>query len=1036
MVVSIIHISDIHIKSNFGDNHILKKQEKIFESVRNVLIDSNSIVIAVTGDIAYSGKKVEYEFASDFFKGLIEKIANYTKVDTQILFIPGNHDCDFSGNSTIRDIIIKQTKESWYKNINEEIIEECCKVQSNYFDFEAGFNTVKMSKIFSNKLLNIVDFKTDRYNVVFNCFNTSWISKLKEEEGQMAFPNDYFPDDTFDNKSNLSINLIHHPINWQNNVHHREFRKLLEETGDLILSGHEHEVNQREVSEKGGHTTIYLESGALQEDIVSKSNFNVYRFDLDKANYTYYEFSLDNAVYKSVNEIKDLKYDHRFNLNKKEYCQNQRFVSFLNSTDALFTHSQTEQVYLRDIYIYPKLRQISFDEGDGMELPKIFDSKNLLTETKSEVQIAFVGDESSGKTALTKILYQNYYEKDLVPIYIKGEDLVDISVPNLKKTIKILFIDQYDKKCETKFDNLDNKRLVLIIDNFQNCNIKGRFRIKLIESLKLITKNLVFTGNTMLLFESIKDEKANKKVNCFSGFKVYSILEFGANLRYELINKWNSIGRDLTNEEDRNRLFQANDSYDGQIKSTLGLNYIPSFPFYILTLLHSIDNGKSNADYSLNGYYYDYLINNSLNEAIADKDSLQFYNQFLAEFFYFLFENKIKNVTIDNFKSFHSNYCVKYEIREDITKLTRELTQAKILRVVNGVISFTYRYVYYYFVARYFSNKISDPYFKDQISKMCKRLYREEFSHIISFLTHLSKDPFIIKEIYQNATEQFNKTPIARLDGDILAINKLVDDIPQLVLDNNTIEENRVLKYLSQAEEEELEREFEASRSTLDYDVNEDITSIDTLSKMIRSIKTYELLGQITKKYWGSIEGEDKYLYAKETFDLALRTLNYYFLGILEYKEDIITTLKAIAHKKNIEDLKEIKEITNAYIFKLCCLVSQGSIQRVSNAIGHKKLKETFNKLLEAEPINSYKIIDLAIKLDHLPSLPISEIDQLVNDTKFNSNFLPKFLVQNLVFNHLTLFSTDFKEKQQIFDKLQIKIGALRKADFASEIKK
>lgn len=1036
MTVSVIHISDIHIKSNYGDNHILKKQDKIFESVRNLLTDSNTIVIAVTGDIAFSGKKVEYDFAKDFFKGLVKKINDYTTVETNIVFIPGNHDCDFSSDQTIRDIVIKQTKESWFKNINEGIITECCKVQTNYFDFEKEFQSNKLKKLLENKLLNIYDLQLDKFNLVLNCFNTSWISKLNEEEGQMAFPTGYFSDDMLEHKSNLTLNLIHHPINWLNNVHHREFRKLLEETGDLILSGHEHSVNQREVSEKGGYTTTYLEAGALQDNIATVSNFNIYKFDLEKATYTYYEFQLDSGNYIIATELKDLIYDHRFNLNKKEFCQNLKFASYLNSTDALFTHTQTEQVYLSDIYVYPKLRQISFDESDGIDIPQILDSRKLLSPTIDEIHIAFVGNESSGKTALSKVLYQSYYDKDYVPIYIKGDDLTDISVIKLKKIIKELFLDQYDKKCETKFDNLDNKRLVLIIDNFQNCSIKGKFRIKLLESLNIISKNLVFTGNTMLLFESITDEKAKKRVDSFKDYKIYNILEFGANLRCELINNWNKIGKDLTDEEDRNRLYAANDSYDEQIRSTLGNNYIPSHPFYILTLLHAIDSGKSNADYSLNGYYYDYLINNSLNDTVSDKDSLQFYNQFLSEFFYFLFTEKMKNITLASFIDFHSNYCKKYEIMDEVKKLIRELGQAKILRTHNNSVTFTYRYVYYYFVARHFANKISDPYYKTEIAKMCKRLYREEFSHIIVFLTHLSKDPFIMKEIYLNAKEQFSDIDITKLENDILNINKLVDDIPKLVLDGKSVEENRAAKYISQAEEEELEKEFEASRSTLDYDVNEDINSIDTLSKMIRSIKTYELLGQVTKKYWGSIEGEDKYIYAKETFDLALRTLNFYFQSILEYKEGIIATLQAIANKKQIDSLTEIKEITNAYIFKLCCLVSQGSINRVSISIGHKKLKETFAKIVENEPNNAYKIIDLAIKLEHLNAFPIDEIEKLVDDKTFNNNFLPKYLVQNLIYNHLTLFATNFKEKQQIFDKLEIKMSALRQADFGSEVKK
>src|SRR6218665_2713856 len=281
MKVAFLHLTDIHIKENKSDNPILKKVDKIYESVRNQISASDDFIILVTGDIAFSGSVKEYDLALVFFKELISKIDNYTNRKTSILFIPGNHDCDFSATQTIRNMIIEQVKGAWYKNINDEIIDVCTSVQKNFRDFVEKFDNPTFKQLLSHKLLNIYDFNKKEINIIINCFNTSWISKLKEEEGQMAFPTEYFSDDVIQQKSNLTINLIHHPINWQNNTHHREFRKLLEETGDLILSGHEHKTNQREVSEMGGQTTIYLESAALQEEIATSSSFNLYKFDLE-----------------------------------------------------------------------------------------------------------------------------------------------------------------------------------------------------------------------------------------------------------------------------------------------------------------------------------------------------------------------------------------------------------------------------------------------------------------------------------------------------------------------------------------------------------------------------------------------------------------------------------------------------------------------------------------------------------------------------------------------------------------------------------
>lgn len=771
------------------------------------------------------------------------------------------------------------------------------------------------------------------------------------------------------------------------------------------------------------------------EDIVTKSSFNLYKFDLEKESYDYVEYNLDNGIYVIKKTLENRKYDHRYTLSKKEYSFEPKFLNYLNSTDAQFSHPQTDNLLLSDIYVDLKLREVSLDEKDSLSLPKYKTTKDLIYRNDEDLKWCVLGNESSGKTALLKVLAMKFYDLDLVPIILKGENLIDITIDKLTKLIQTAFADQYNKKCHSKFDRLDKNKLVLLIDNFQNCNVRGRFRIKMLESLNSISEKQIFTANTMLVFESIKDEKKNKTVNYFEDYISYHIAEMGANLRYDLIDKWNKVGKDLSNDDEKNAVFQLNDSYNSQIKATLGLNYIPNHPFYILTLLTSLSSGKTSSDYSLSGYYYESLINNALDNSVTDKDSLQFYNQFLSEFFYFLFEQKIKNIAVSSFEKFYKDYSIKYTVTEDLEKVTRALLNAKIIKIDNGFLTFSYRYVYYYFVAKYFGTNITDPFYRDQISKMCKRLYREEFSNIIIFLTHLSKDPFIITEIYSNAKNIFSETPVTKLEEDILSINKLVNDIPELVLNSAPIEENRAVKYLSQSEEEDLEREFEQKRDNLDYDVNEDIATLDFLNQMIRSIKTYELLGQITKKYWGSIKGIDKYNYAKETFDLALRTLNTYFQYILQHNDGIIASLKHIAQKKKIDDLTTMKDLANSYIFRLCCMVSQGSIQRVSNSIGHRKLKETFESIVSNEPTSSYRLLDVAIKLDH-SGFPHEEIEKLINDATFTRNFLPKYLLQNLVYNYLSLYSTDIKEKQLIYDKLQIKIKDQRRADYASEVKK
>lgn len=84
-----LHISDLHFKS--GENYDQDVVTRAFiNSLPNLLSRYGPIdAIFVTGDVAYSGKKDEYDIADVFFQRIIET----TGVSRENIFIvPGNHD--------------------------------------------------------------------------------------------------------------------------------------------------------------------------------------------------------------------------------------------------------------------------------------------------------------------------------------------------------------------------------------------------------------------------------------------------------------------------------------------------------------------------------------------------------------------------------------------------------------------------------------------------------------------------------------------------------------------------------------------------------------------------------------------------------------------------------------------------------------------------------------------------------------------------------------------------------------------------------
>lgn len=94
-VLSFIHLSDIHFNKNSGDAYDIDKELRtamlndIATHVKENIGDVNGILVC--GDIAFSGKKEEYEIAKHFLNDVATKL----DVDlSNIYCVPGNHDVD------------------------------------------------------------------------------------------------------------------------------------------------------------------------------------------------------------------------------------------------------------------------------------------------------------------------------------------------------------------------------------------------------------------------------------------------------------------------------------------------------------------------------------------------------------------------------------------------------------------------------------------------------------------------------------------------------------------------------------------------------------------------------------------------------------------------------------------------------------------------------------------------------------------------------------------------------------------------------
>ena len=411
-------------------------------------------------------------------------------------------------------------------------------------------------------------------------------------------------------------------------------------------------------------------------------------------------------------------------------------------------------IYLHDIFVAPDLKLMSNEKETSNIVYKTL-NEVIDTEYEDGIKFLLLGDETSGRTTICKYLFTHYYNVGFLPIFVNSNEITKIRSDAFTSLISKKFKSQYTTN--NPFESYPKDKILIIIDDFHKVTNKNReIWSVLVRNINSVFKNTIITGSTLMPLESVASKKNRGKQNTFQSYDVYNICELGHKLRHKIINKWNILGlsEDIL---DRNELRRKNDHYFSYVQSIIGNNYVPSFPFYVLTILQALETGATqNHSYSLHGFYYELIINDALARAVKDKKEISLYYNYLTDFCYFFFEQKISEILVSDFREFHKAYCDKYQVRVGHEKMLNTFTNAKLL-CVNGSITIPYKYVYYFFTAKYLTNTIAKEDTREIISKICQRTYQNECASIIMFLTHLSKDEFIIDTLLSNVLPLLKK---------------------------------------------------------------------------------------------------------------------------------------------------------------------------------------------------------------------------------------------------------------------------------------
>lgn len=797
-------------------------------------------------------------------------------------------------------------------------------------------------------------------------------------------------------------------------------------------SGTEEEFNRAYANYTNDGTCKNLMLFFSQEYLPQDSNFEQFQkvLNFKKSLITkgiYYKEYQDSTKFESVFRtsltacIKELcKHYIKCSVITKNQCfptkLSEEFSTYLNTSGNLFTHPSGLDVLLDDIYVPLNLRIIDSDSKTEKRtnieaLTNAIDLDGILYN--------IVGGESSGKTSLCKYIFKRYYYHELYPILIDGSDInSNIRKDNIIKIINDKITIQYEQiTIHPTIDKSNNNQFLLIIDNFQK-SAKGndKYWKLLVANLESLFSNIIIVSD---MISPSNELSANPP---FANFEKFNILEFGADLRNKLIEKWYSIGIDISIES-KNEIRKKIDDASKYIKTILGKNFIPSYPVYILGILQSLEGSKYGSDnYSLHGFYYEHLINDALFHAVENHKNIGFYRKFLTTFCYGFFKDNMKSISIETFDSFYEKYCTACDVK-NVGKVEAKTTlkKSKLLHF-NSAVTIGHKYVYYFFVAKYIADNLEKDEIKDTVKKLCKRIFKTEFANIIMFVTHLSKSPMIIQELINNANGIFNEFEPCKLENEISNINELISEIPDKVIKEIDVDKEREDQLKLETELEEKQKEFDEDNTNYTYfSLEDDISNIDLLAKMNLALKTIDILGQLGIKYWGELESKDKLDIVSAAYNLGLRTLNLNLKLLWDNKEDIIEHIKKIIIDKYIKDkcdewdpnLNKDKVVASArnFIISWSYLLAFAIIRRISVSVGDENLKPTFNKVLDANPYNSYKLINASIELNY-PTLQFDLVKQYSEEMLKNK--MCHMILRDLVIHHMYRFDIDHITRTKI----------------------
>lgn len=994
--VGIIHLSDIHFSDK--ENIFETRWELFFRALKDDFSDCLFVYIVVSGDIANAGKKLEYKVAITYFKKLLEQLKKrYNSTQLKLIFVPGNHDCNFDLDTQARKNIIKNINYDTIGN-DESVFQMCLKTQLDFWNFYNVFIKVPDNKIYFKISDTIADKK-----LCFHCFNTAWMSQKNENPGTLFFPVKRFDELKNKNEFDLNIAVLHHPLNWFNpnapDNNKKEFQNLLEDISSLQIIGHEHENELRKTEnvDRIASQTVCVSGDVFQnQESTTQSGFQTFFINLNNNKVRLRRYRLEKEIYQKYSE-------NEITLNKKTKRLvelNNMYIEKLNRINIPLSFSD-KQVKLSDIYVFPDLEALSSKSENAIN--DFIDSETVLNNSQFKNCI-FEGDSQIGKSSLLYMLFLRFFDKGFYPILLDGKD---VTSDNVDKIVQKAFKSQYteDPISYEKFKQINSDLKVLLIDDLHTSKLKKHTRYDAIKIFfDLFSRTLITIDTAYSIIPQVQAE--------FKDICSFSIKSLGYKKKNDLVEKYFALKESQSLQPDQINLDRIKHTFD-QLTQILGDKLIPSYPVFVLSIIQALEFPTLNLNETSYGYCYQTLIHHALNNAGVSKDNIDSYINIITELAFHMFNIKTDLISEIDFEVYYEEYRKKF-VAPRFETARNNLLNSMVLKQDSGSFYFGYKYILYFLAAKKIAEIIESPEGKTIVKELYNNLHKEKNANILVLITHHTKNYSFMEESILTLMLPFKNTLPITLDKSCSYHKLLEDVIKEMKQDfiemNRDPSEERKRQLLTQDRLDRKKNQNNGEES--DFNVNEKVIPF------IQAFRSIEIIGQIIKNRKGSLEKAVLKKMLIELYNTGFIMIGYLGGIIKEAKDELSLKIEEkISENDTDQDIERKIYKFLQFISLLACL---GVFSKLVHSIGVKELREIYPDVAKTMDTPAAKIVSFSIN-SYYGKINMAELEQLSKEFKGNGVALQilRARVKSYIYNNYV----PYYDKQKIAGYLNMKIS-------------